>query len=74
MGAFLARCKCRSSARGRQSAGHAAMREEDGFALLMGSEMIGVVDVDGCGEDGDRRRGIFEFLVQGLSPRGGHIR
>jgi hypothetical protein len=31
--------------------------------------MIGVVDVDGCGEDDDRRRGIFEFLVQDLPPR-----
>jgi hypothetical protein len=34
----------------------------------MPGEKIGVVEVDGCGED-DRHRGVFEFLVQGLPPR-----
>ena len=52
-----------------EALGDAAMCEQDGLAVVMGGEMIGVVDVDGCGEDDDRHRDIFEFLVQGLPPR-----
>jgi hypothetical protein len=57
-----------------EALGNAAMCQQDRFAFPMAGEMVGVVDVDGCGEDDDRRRSIFEFLVQGLPPRRRRIR
>ena len=57
-----------------EALGDATMREKDGLAVPVRGETIGVVDVYGCCENDDRRRGIFEFLVQDLPPRRGRIR
>jgi len=53
---------------------HPAMGEKGRLAVVMPGEKIGVVEVDRAREHGNCRRGMFEFLVQGLPPRARCIR
>jgi hypothetical protein len=50
------------------------MGEKDRLAVVMPGKKISVVEVDRDREHGNCRRGIFEFLVQGLPLRARCIR
>ncbi|XIA62644.1 hypothetical protein ACFIOY_24505 [Bradyrhizobium sp. TZ2] len=47
------------------------MREHDRLAVAVRCEKIGVVDVDGCGEDSDCRRDISDFFCSSPAPVSG---